>query len=526
MHNNYYFLRQLSVQLEQLMGWVLATCFSQDKDELVLGFIPDTGQQEEFYIRAVLTPQFCCLHFPDTFNRARKNSVDLFTEMVGKKVTRIKQFVNERSFALYFEGSEKVSEYALLFKMHGNRSNLVLFADEAVTGLFKNKLAKDNELKLSGLDRPIQQDYAHFLEVKGNYKALFPTFGPVLRRYLSQQNYEALPIEEKWQLLEKLKHQLEQPEAFYTILLDDKPVLSLMKIGEVIHEEKEPIRAINHFFRTYVKEVSVESEKQQTVRKLEKTKARSENYIQKTTEKLHAIEEGIKYNEMADVIMANLHQIPPGADKVDLFNFYTNENITIKLKKNLSPQKNAENYYRKAKNQQREIAQLRKNVEGKQAQLKDIEQHLMNLQELEDVKAVRQYLKEQGLEDEITEQPVAVPYRHFTVDGFEVLVGKTAASNDVLLRDYAWKEDLWLHAKDVPGSHVVIKHQAGKQFPEAVIEKAAQLAAYYSKRKNDTLCPVIVTPRKYVRKSKGMLPGQVIVDREEVVMVTPGLAGN
>jgi len=52
------------------------------------------------------------------------------------------------------------------------------------------------------------------------------------------------------------------------------------------------------------------------------------------------------------------------------------------------------------------------------------------------------------------------------------------------------------------------------------------LAAYYSKRKNDTLCPVIVTPRKFVRKSKGMAPGQVIVDREEVVMVTPGLAGN
>ncbi|MEQ8810389.1 MAG: hypothetical protein RIE59_15060, partial [Imperialibacter sp.] len=79
------------------------------------------------------------------------------------------------------------------------------------------------------------------------------------------------------------------------------------------------------------------------------------------------------------------------------------------------------------------------------------------------------------------------------------------------------------HAKDVPGSHVVLKWRAGQNFPKPVIEQAAALAAYYSKRKTDTLCPVIFTPKKWVRKPKGAHPGAVIVEREEVIMVEPGL---
>jgi predicted ribosome quality control (RQC) complex YloA/Tae2 family protein len=106
-------------------------------------------------------------------------------------------------------------------------------------------------------------------------------------------------------------------------------------------------------------------------------------------------------------------------------------------------------------------------------------------------------------------------------NGFRIWVGKNAAGNDELTLKYSFKEDLWLHVKDVAGSHVIIKYQAGKKFPKDVIERAAQLAAYNSKRKNETLCPVVVTPKKFVRKRKGDPPGAVIVEREEVIMVVP-----
>jgi predicted ribosome quality control (RQC) complex YloA/Tae2 family protein len=105
---------------------------------------------------------------------------------------------------------------------------------------------------------------------------------------------------------------------------------------------------------------------------------------------------------------------------------------------------------------------------------------------------------------------------------FDILVGKNSKSNDKLTQKHTYKEDLWLHARDVTGSHVVLKYQAGKPFPPIVIEKAASLAAFYSQGKSNSLQPVICTPKKYVRKTKNMLPGQVIVDKEEkVLMVEP-----
>ncbi|WP_238531693.1 NFACT RNA binding domain-containing protein [Nitritalea halalkaliphila] len=100
-------------------------------------------------------------------------------------------------------------------------------------------------------------------------------------------------------------------------------------------------------------------------------------------------------------------------------------------------------------------------------------------------------------------------------------MGKSAKANDELLRRYAWKEDLWLHAKDVSGSHVLIKARSGLNFPKDVLEYAAGLAAYYSKYKQESLAPIAYTPAKYVRKVKGSAPGAVMVDREKVVLVAP-----
>jgi predicted ribosome quality control (RQC) complex YloA/Tae2 family protein len=81
-------------------------------------------------------------------------------------------------------------------------------------------------------------------------------------------------------------------------------------------------------------------------------------------------------------------------------------------------------------------------------------------------------------------QGASLPYREVEFNGYKIWIGKNAQNNDTLTLKYGYKEDLWLHAKDVAGSHVLIKHQAGKNFPKDVIERAAQLAAYYSKRKN------------------------------------------
>ena len=89
--------------------------------------------------------------------------------------------------------------------------------------------------------------------------------------------------------------------------------------------------------------------------------------------------------------------------------------------------------------------------------------------------------------------------------------------------NYAKKDDLWLHVRDAPGSHVVIRKQGVLPIPKRIIEKAAELAAYFSKRKTEKTAPVIYTEKKYVRKIKGSPPGQVAVMKEQVLLIHPKL---
>lgn len=524
MHNNYYFLRQLSHQLSHtIVGWQLAVSFSQNKDELILGFFNPANPSEEFYIKAYLDPKFCCLHFPKELKRSRKNNVDLFKMLIGKEVTHIHQFQNERSFAIHFNGDAEASVYKLLFKMHGNRSNVLFFKEDQLIELFKNNLKNDEDLKLNNLERIIDTSYEKFVDKQGNLQALYPTFGSLVRNYLFQKGYAELPLNEKWKLLQDTLRQLENPKQYFIVQWQNELQLSLLKMGDIVVKHTKPITAIQDFFLQYIRDYHLTHEKNEIVKALNKKKSQAENYIHKSQQKLTELLQGTKPDEIANIIMANLHQIPLHATQVELFNFYNNQPITIKLKKDLNPQKNAEVYYRKAKNQKLETEQLEHNINQKKEQLKIIEQHLFHLLPMNDLKELRQYTKGHQLRDEKQQSKQELPYRQFEIEGFTVLVGKNAKSNDILIRNYSWKEDLWLHAKDVSGSHVIIKHQAGKTYPKPVIEKAAQLAAYYSKRKMETLCPVSITPRKYVRKSKDLAPGQVIVDREETLLVEPQL---
>lgn len=519
MQNNYYFLRQLSRILStQVVGLQLATCFSQQKDELVLGFCSTADAPDrEFYIKAVLNADFACLVFPDDFQRARRNSVDLLRELSGLKVTEVIQYLNERCFSLKFE-----NDYTLLFKMHGNRSNLVLFKGDAVIELLHNKLVQDAQLSLDALHRPIEQTYEAFLRSGCQVPALFPTFGKIVIRYLKTLGFDAQPPEKQWEMIEQLLDQFNK-STFYITLIEGSPELSLLPIGEIIQELADPIQAANAFYYAYTRLDSLEKEKRDALRMLSRKKQKTENYLLKNYEKLEEMQAGNKHEQVANILMANLHAIPARAEVVELFNFYTNKPIRIKLKKDANPQKNAETYYRKAKNEKIEIAKLRENTEAKERELKRVEQYLVAIEAVESVKELRKYLKAEGLLNEAVKETPAELFKYYEHVGFEIWVGRNAKNNDLLTQKYAFKEDLWLHARDVTGSHVLIKYQSGKKFPVSVIEKAAQLAAYYSKRRTDSLCPVIVTPKKFVRKPKGLPEGAVVIDKEDVIMVQPSI---
>jgi len=514
MHNNYYFLRKLSADLEGILtGCVLSECFSQNKDELLLRF---ETQADPFFIKASLLPEFCCLSFPRTFNRAKKNSIDLFPDLIGLRVESIRQFQNERSFLMNFSDGIRV-----LFKMHGNRSNLVVFQEDVPFALFRNHQEADLSISLDQMDKIIDWSEEAFHRHSDDLQHHYFTFGKVLWTYLNELGFQSQSPSGKWQMIQELLNLLEIPD-YYLTHHNNQLVLSLVPLGDIEATFTNPIHALHEFYTHHSIQSGILAEKQAALSRIRTLLKNGEAYLKKTSQKLAEIEADDHYKIWADLIMANMHQIQPGMDTVSLPDFYTdNQEVVIKLKKDLNAQKNAEVYYRKSKNHHVEVEKLKEALERKKLEIETLYQKQAALGEATDLKSLRTLATSFGLDKTTSKKEVHLPYHALEYNGFSIWVGKHAKGNDELTQKYTYKDDLWLHAKDVPGSHVVIKYQSGKPFPKDVIEKAAQVAAFYSKRKNDTLCPIVYTSKKYVRKRKGDPPGTVIVEREEVILVEP-----
>ena len=508
-------LQQLTVELEKcLTGAVVSECFSQSRDELIIRF---ETHDKPFFIKASLLPDFCCLSFPEEFNRARKNSVDLFQELIGLQVTGVRQFTNERSFSIQFADHAE-----LLFKMHGNRSNLILFTKGKPVSLFRNHLAADIEINLDSLDKSIDWSKEAFIQNINHLNKHYFTFGNIIWSYLTLQAFESKNEAEKWNLIQDVKQKLEQP-TFYIAEFKGQLLLSLVEIGQPIHAYASAKEALHHFYNLHARRSGFQHEKDALITRLRTQVKNGEAYLKKTASKLTEIEADDHYKLWADLIMANLQRIEPGMKKVTLEDFSSGNPVEIKLKEDLNAQKNAAIYYRKSKNHHIEVEKVKEAIERKQQELTKLNKWISDIQQIEQAGDLKLFLRTEGLATHNSKKEEPLPYHEFEVQGFKIWVGKSAKHNDALTQRFSYKEDLWLHAKDVSGSHVIVKYQAGKTFPKPVIERAAELAAWHSKRKTESLCPVIYTPKKFVRKRKGDPPGTVVVEKEDIILVEPKL---
>jgi predicted ribosome quality control (RQC) complex YloA/Tae2 family protein len=512
-HNNFYFLRQLAEELnQQLAGFTLVSCFTQNKDELVIEF---NNSQRSFFIRASLQSSFSCLTFPGVFNRARKNSLDLFLPLLMRKVESISIFQNERSFQILFE-----EQFSLIFKMHGNRANVLFAEKNIVKEIFRNHLKSDFDIIPSQLHREIDWSDVTFRSQTDIFQVYF-TLGKRVHAYLNERGYDQLDTEQRWVEMQAVLRQLEKSNAYYLTHYQGQYFLSLLKFGEVSKVVDRPIEAINEFYNNTVQVGAFVSEKTRLLQLIRSKVKGSETYIAKANMKLAELKDDVHWQQWADLLMANLHRVTPGIDRVIVENFYhNNQPVEIPLKKEMTVQRNAELYYRKSKNRGIEIAKLEEAIDQKRGELERARIRQQSIEAAESLKELKTTTPKELPKDEKLK---AQPFHEFIFQGFKIWVGKDARSNDELTLKHTFKEDLWLHAKDVPGSHVIIKYQSGKKFPKDVIERAAELAAYNSKRKTESLCPVAFTPKKFVRKRKGDPAGAVVVEREEVILVEPKL---
>jgi predicted ribosome quality control (RQC) complex YloA/Tae2 family protein len=207
--------------------------------------------------------------------------------------------------------------------------------------------------------------------------------------------------------------------------------------------------------------------------------------------------------------------------------------VAIPLDPHLSPAKNAERYFTRARKVRETIDEQRERRGSLTAHHVELERVLLEFDEAENAESLAsliarhsRILASAGYRNAATTRTAPPPpFRVFTVSGgFQVWAGKSSENNDLLTTRHTGKDDLWFHARGVGGSHVVLKVHTGKgETSKAAVQEAASIAAYYSKMKKASLVPVTMCLGKYVRKPKGAPPGTVTVEREETVFAEPRL---
>jgi len=515
MHLNYHFLQYLCPELKKaFLGKKIIACFSQNKDELIL----ETEDIEESrFIRAHFLPPQIYLSFPENFQRAKRNSINLFKELIGDEIIGCEVLSFERAF--YFNLS---SGKILLFKLHANRSNVLLYEEDGTNPIkfFRNGISEDRDLDWNSLNKSYTLNWESFEELEGNASKFLPTLGAIPRNWLKERGYPETDLKTKWELIQELLDMLETPH-FSLVEKNGEIHLSLLPEENPVKSFSNPIQAINELFYLALVRGNFEKDKNTLLKKYQEQLKRTNSYIQKSSQKLEELRNSPPPSQLADVIMANLHVFQDGRLEAELMDFYSGENIQVTLKPSQKPQDHAASLYRKSKNRKLEWDQLDKTIASKITQAESLESKIEELTAVEDFRALKTYKKSYGEDKVLQKDAVILPFKTFEFEGFPIWVGKSAQANDDMLRGYTKKDDIWLHARMVPGSHVLIKTSGLKSIPASVLETAASLAAFYSKNKNESLAPVIHTEAKYVRKVKGSPAGSVMVEKEKVLMVTP-----
>ncbi|SDD41021.1 Rqc2 family fibronectin-binding protein [Sporomusa acidovorans] len=248
-------------------------------------------------------------------------------------------------------------------------------------------------------------------------------------------------------------------------------------------------------------------------------------------DELSQAEHADEYRKCGDIIMANLYAVTPGSDKQTLVDIYSEmdepQEVTITLNPALSPVENAQQYYtkyNKAKRAEEHLASQLKECQDDILYLESITVALFHAHVSAEINEIRQELITAGYiktADKRHLPAVSIqPLSGRTSDGFTVIIGKNNRQNDTVTFKQARPDDIWLHTKDIPGSHVILRSENREVSPQA-IKEAALLAAYYSKSRQSANVPVDYTKRRYVRKPAGTKPGFVIYDHQNTIYVTP-----
>lgn len=521
---NYYELIYLKRELKnKLIGSKIEQAVSPYKNFLEFFVV---GKDDKYRLSFSSAPGNIALYL-DAYRGAKKsNTIDFFERIYHMQITDVSIPETDRWVFIHFEDGSK-----LHFRLFSNRANVFLSKEGEITEVFKEYDEIESE--------PPKPQLLDVFKVEGDIskkstKNKLTAFNAMLPR----QNLEKLI--EIHNLDEATDEELGDFVRRICDEMENNPSPRLLENGEttLLPEETLPIKTekefedVNHLilyrYKNYSRSQRLKQRKSSLLKSLKRKVKRTTSGLKNLHQADKGLERAEKYEQWGHILMANAHIGDVNEEEIEVENLYEEgEKVTIPLERELDIAGNAQRYYKKSSNAERSYEEAIKRIPKMEKEKEQAERLLEEARSITNLWEFNEWEKEHDEElKEFRNQGGSgdeehLPFHTLEVQGYPVWIGKNAKSNDKLVQQ-AHKEDVWMHARGVAGSHLVIRMGNEKEMPpKKVLLEAASYAAFNSKARGSDLVPVIITKTKYVRKPKGSPPGAVVVDKEEVEMVTP-----
>lgn len=291
----------------------------------------------------------------------------------------------------------------------------------------------------------------------------------------------------------------------------------------------EPFTSLSDLLDTYYKDKAerdrVKQQASELIRRVENELQKNRHKLKKQEKELLATDNAEEFRQKGELLTTFLHQVPNDQDQVILDNYYTNQPITIALDKALTPNQNAQRYFKRYQKLKEAVKYLTDLIEETKATILYLEsvETVLNQAGLEEIAEIREELIQTGFIRRRQREKIQKrkkPEQYLASDGKTIIyVGRNNLQNEELTFKMARKEELWFHAKDIPGSHVVISDNLDPS--DEVKTDAAELAAYFSQGRLSNLVQVDMIEVKKLNKPTGGKPGFVTYTGQKTLRVTP-----
>jgi len=312
---------------------------------------------------------------------------------------------------------------------------------------------------------------------------------------------------------------------------ETKPCLTETSFSSVpfANQVEEPFASLSDLLDTYYKDKAerdrVKQQASELIRRVENELQKNRHKLKKQEKELLATDNAEEFRQKGELLTTFLHQVPNDQDQVILDNYYTNQPITIALDKALTPSQNAQRYFKRYQKLKEAVKYLTDLIEETKVTILYLEsvETVLNQAGLEEIAEIREELIQTGFIRRRQREKIQKrkkPEQYLASDGKTIIyVGRNNLQNEELTFKMARKEELWFHAKDIPGSHVVI---SGNLDPsDEVKTDAAELAAYFSQGRLSNLVQVDMIEVKKLNKPTGGKPGFVTYTGQKTLRVTP-----